>query len=366
VVDPGPNAGSRWFRKSVRLEDPGDGAGRLLLGTLVDSDDAWVNGTWVGSTAYQYPTRRYAVPPGVLRRGDNEILLRVVAPQGNLGGTPEKPWSLVCGAVSLPLSGTWTTRRGFPAPPLPPDVFLPLISGGLFHGLLAPLAPLTFRAVLWYQGESNTQSGPDYGALMEALLAEWRSLFRRPDLPFLVVQLPLFGEASESGPDDGWARVRDAQRRLRGPHVEVVVALDAGEWNDIHPGRKHLVGERLARAARHLVLRESLDPWTGPLYREHRIEGSRIVVEFDQTGEGLTTSDGRPPTAFALADSGPYFPARCTVEGHRVILECPEVPRPRSLRYAWASNPRGATLINSAGLPASPFEALFEKIGGSP
>lgn len=352
-----PLTGSQWFQKDVVLEDVGDGSGRLHLGTLVDSDDAWVNGTWVGSTAYQYPTRRYAIPPGVLKKGSNQILLRLVAPQGNLGATPDKAWSLVCATGSVDLSGPWKTRTGASAAPLAPDVFLPLISGGLHNGLLAPLAPLRFRAVLWYQGESNTHGGPDYGLLMKALLGEWRQLFGRADLPFLVVQLPLFGPPSPPVPEDGWANVRDAQRRLRDETLEVVVALDAGEWNDIHPGRKHLVGQRLALAARHLVLGEDLDPWTGPLYASHRVEGSSVVVEFEQTGEGLSTSGGAAPTAFELAGDGPYFPARCTVEAHRVVLECPSVPRPRRVRYAWAANPLGASLVNSVGLPASPFEA---------
>lgn len=349
--------GSQWFQKELVLDEVGDGSGRLHLGTLVDSDDAWVNGTWVGSTAYQYPTRRYALPPGTLNKGNNRILLRLVAPQGNLGATPDKPWALVCAAGSVDLSGPWETRAGASAPPLAPDVFLPLISGGLYNGLLAPLAPLRFRAVLWYQGESNTHGGPDYARLMRALLAEWRQLFARADLPFLVVQLPLFGPPSLPVPEDGWARVRDAQRRLRDDSVEVVVALDAGEWNDIHPGRKHLVGQRLALAVRHLVLGEALDPWTGPLYARHQVEGSRVVVEFEQTGEGLSTRDGANPTAFELAGDGGFFPARCTVEAYRVVLESPDVPRPRRVRYAWASNPLGASLVNSIGLPASPFEA---------
>jgi len=41
----------------------------LRLGRIIDSDSAFVNGTFVGTISYQYPPRIYKLPVGVLKPG---------------------------------------------------------------------------------------------------------------------------------------------------------------------------------------------------------------------------------------------------------------------------------------------------------
>ena len=43
------------------------------------------------------------------------------------------------------------------------------------------------------------------------------------------------------------------------------------------------------------------------------------------------------------------------VAGDQVKMSSASVPEPKAVRYAWASNPEGANLVNSEGLPASVF-----------
>ena len=45
----------------------------------------------------------------------------------------------------------------------------------------------------------------------------------------------------------------------------------------------------------------------------------------------------------------------CVAEGESVIVSSGEVSQPVAVRYAWASNPEGANLVNGEGLPASLF-----------
>jgi len=62
------------------------------------------------------------------------------------------------------------------------------------NGMVLPLAGYTFRGVVWYQGESDVHFGTSYyKATLPALIAEWRSQFGDPSLPFLIVQLPGYG-----------------------------------------------------------------------------------------------------------------------------------------------------------------------------
>src|SRR5690606_15851283 len=84
-----------WFRKKINL--PSSMAGRsakLLLGRIVDSDSVYFNGKFIGTTGYQWPPRRYNVPEGVLKEGENVIVVRVINSSGTGGFVPEKEYSL--------------------------------------------------------------------------------------------------------------------------------------------------------------------------------------------------------------------------------------------------------------------------------
>ena len=116
--------------------------------------------------------------------------------------------------------------------------------------MVAPATQYGIKGFLWYQGEANAWHPGDYRSLMVALIADWRKKWHRDDLPFLYVQLPNFMEAQYSPAESQWAEIREAQlQTLSVPNTAMVVAIDAGEWNDIHPLDKKDVGDRLALAA---------------------------------------------------------------------------------------------------------------------
>ena len=343
------HVGTVWLRRRFSLGQPFDGESRLSLGTLVEADDTWVNGVWVGGTGYQYPSRRYAVPAGVLR-AENELLIRLIVPRGGGRITPEKPLKL-WGGPDLELSGPWQWREGAPATVLSEDLFLPKEPLGLFNGVLAPLKPLTVRAVLWYQGESNTEDPSDYPRLLRAVAAEFRR--GRRGLPFLAVQLPRF-QPEYDGVQNGWADVRDAQRRLLElPRTGLAVALDQGEWNELHPAKKDEVGRRLALEARRVVLRDAVP--SSPVYAGCRRRGDALAVRF-RTGGSPLTSNGILG-AFFFEDESGFRKADATIEEDIVVLT--PLGAAFAVYYAWADNPAGAALVNAAGLPASPFRAAI-------
>ena len=62
----------------------------LKLGTLTDSDETYVNGVFVGETGYCFPPRIYPVNGGVLKPGENEILIRLECRDGKGRITPDK------------------------------------------------------------------------------------------------------------------------------------------------------------------------------------------------------------------------------------------------------------------------------------
>jgi sialate O-acetylesterase len=222
--------------------------------------------------------------------------------------------------------------------------------------MIAPITNFPVKGFVWYQGESNADRPREYKKLLPALIDDWRAKWNQVQAPFLYVQLPNFMDMNYSPSESKWAELREAQfEALRIPHVGMAVAIDLGEWNDIHPDNKKPIGDRLALAARKVAYEEDLT-YSGPIYQSSRVEGSRIRLIFTQIGSGLISIDGEELTHFAVAGSDKKFVwANAIIEGDNVIVWSDVVPEPRFVRYAWADNPQGANLYNKERLPASPF-----------
>ncbi len=356
--------GTVWFRLEINL--PASFVGqpaKVFLGRIADADFLYINGKLVGSTGYMYPQRRYAIPAGLLKAGRNLFVVRVVNHQGKGGFVPDKPYQLIAGKDTVELSGDWLYKVG--------QVFEPQREGSgasrsgiafqnqpaaLYNAMIAPLVGYGIRGICWYQGESDTGNPAAYAKMQPALIRDWRSRWQSPRLPFLFVQLPGFMDMQYLPAESGWAAFREAQAKsLALPQTAMAVAIDLGEWNDIHPDRKKEVGERLALAAEKLVYGDSV-VYSGPLFESASIEGNRIRLHFTHTGGGLTTRDGEAPAAFAIAGADKKFVwANAVIENNSVVVWSDAVSQPLYLRYAWADNPVNPNLMNQEGLPASPF-----------
>lgn len=356
-----------WYRKDFQLPASMDRKhAKLYLGTLIDSDSVFVNGHFVGTTSYQYPPRKYDIPGGILKQGSNNITVRLTANGGNGEFVPDKPYKIVSDDFETTLTGTWKYKVGkdhnevkqfADRLPRPGSGGAALYTGsGLYNGMIYPLRDYSIKGAIWYQGEANTGSPGDYAALLQSLISNWRELWHRPDLPFLLVQLPNLGTKDVQPADNGWARLREAQLQTGRvvPHTALAVTYDTGEWNDIHPLNKKDVAHRLFLGARNVVYGEKLVS-SGPVYKDMKIEGNKIVLSFTDTGSGLT-ANGKPLKHFAIAgDDQRFVWAEAVIKGNKVIVSSPEVPNPVAVRYAWAGNPEEANLRNKEGLPASPF-----------
>jgi sialate O-acetylesterase len=229
--------------------------------------------------------------------------------------------------------------------------------GWLFNGMIAPIVPMTWRGVIWYQGENNASRHEQYRTLFPLMIESWREVFRQPALPFGFVQLASFMPIADHPTDVDWARLRDAQRHtlLTVPHTGMAVAIDIGEADDIHPRNKKDVGLRLARWALHDVYdRPDVVPG-GPLFDDAAFDGNRAIIRFTRAA-GLATRDGAAVGGFTLAgDDRVFHRADAVIDGDTVIVSSDAVANPVAVRYAWAANPADANLVNAQNLPAGPF-----------
>jgi sialate O-acetylesterase len=356
--EPGFMNGVIWFRRTVQLsrEDAGKPA-EIILGVIVDSDSVFVNGRFAGTTGYQYPPRRYKIPDGALKEGENIIVVRVVNESGRGGFVPEKPYELVTGDKTVPLEGDWQYRIGGKMDRLMGRTFFNTKPAGLFNAMLHPVVGYTLKGVIWYQGESNADRAADYNALFSTLITDWRTRWGEPALPFLFVQLPNFMQPRENPSESNWALLREAQLKATAlPATGMAVAIDIGEWNDIHPLNKQDVGYRLSLAARKVAYRENSVVFSGPVYRSMEKSGKRIILSFDLAGSGLAIRGEAPLKEFAIAGADRKFVwAEAEIVDGKVIVWNDQVAEPVAVRYAWSDNPAAANLVNREGLPASPF-----------
>lgn len=375
--------GSIWLRKTIRLTaDQAAKPATVWLGAIVHGDEVYLNGTSIGQTGYQYPPRIYPVPAGLLKEGDNSIVIRITSYAPNPGFVKDKRYALELGDESLPLDGSWRYKVATTAGPMKPATTLHYLPSSLYNARVAPLLPLAVKGVIWYQGESNVGRDkriPDgapafipggkgflvpetgeYRALFGDLINDWRRAFKRDDLPFIFVQLANFLEPRTEPGESEWANLREATRQtLALPHTAMAVIIDAGEWNDIHPLDKQSVGERLALGARKVAYGEKRLLASGPVLKAMQRKGERLVLTFDNVGKGLQVK-GPEAREFAIASTdGKFVWAQATVSGKRITLSAPGVSQPHQVRYAWADNPDQANLYNSADLPASPFHAVL-------
>ena len=228
---------------------------------------------------------------------------------------------------------------------------------GLFNGMVAPLTPLPIKGVIWYQGESNSRLAfaPLYVRLFPALISDWRAQWRQGDFPFIFVQISSF----TSGPGESWATIREAQRRtLSLEETAMVVTIDIGNPDNVHPADKQTVGARLALAARALAYGEEVE-YSGPAFRQAVPEGNVVRVWFDHTADGLVAKGGALRGFEIAGQDGKFVSASARIDGLTVAVSSPQVTTPRYVRYGWANAPV-VNLFNSVGLPASPFTSQQE------
>ena len=226
---------------------------------------------------------------------------------------------------------------------------------GIYNGMIAPVTPYAIRGAIWYQGESdaNFERAPIYSKAFQTMISGWRNDWGVGDFPFLFVQLTSY----IAGPKNAWPELREAQlETLQLTNTGMAVTLDVGTPKDIHPPYKHKVADRLALAARAIAYGEKTE-FSGPIFRQAIPEENGLRLFFDHTAGGLKAEGGRLASFEVAGEDGKFSPAEARIERDTILVTSSNVPRPLTVRYAWADNPVGANLYNGAGLPASPFRS---------
>ena len=258
---------------------------------------------------------------------------------------------------------------------------------------IVPLLSMQFRSVLWFQGDSDVnpsdsvmeprRGGQYYGCAIQAMVIDWRLKLHQPGLPFIWIQLsPWTGQQATTST---WQlpAIREAQTAANLlENIGFASAVDLGDydpsanpWGDIHFRRKSPLGSRLANTIRSVVYHQQI------YYRSpevisvagHPHNGS-FLVRFSYTQQGLheryqpcpfpDTPIMNPCSWWTLqAINGKLYNASATIITPDAVSITPICPSARNLSmksvsYLYSNWPV-ATLYNSIGLPALPFNFSF-------
>lgn len=251
-----------------------------------------------------------------------------------------------------------TGARPQPSPAVPDALREYRIAASIYDGMIAPLMPFAIRGALWYQGESNEARAQQYSLLLPTMIRAWRERWGQGNFPFGIIQLPNYRAVKSEPADEAWSHLREAQRRtaLATPNTGLIVTIDIGEANDIHPKNKLDVGKRMCRWALAEVYGRKITK-SGPVLSKAEIAGSKIILTFDEAGQGLKIRDGDKLDEFAIAgaDHKWHWAEAKIVGKNRVEVWAAAVPQPLAVRYAFNNNPKHPNLTNETGLPATPF-----------
>ena len=371
-----PVVGTLWLRQHITIDKAHAGKpARLLLGTLFDQDFTFLNGQQIGHTGYQYPPRRYDIPEGLLREGDNVITIRFINKYGLVHFIPEKPYLIAFGedrfsqnpmpADVIPLSETWKMQLGTEMPNCPSgDISLQNIPTTLYNAVLYPLAPYALSGVVWYQGESNTGNPAPYADYLKKMMGCWRDSWKDQKMPFVIVQLANHDGRQQTGfpspitpqtkpVKSGWAALREAQRLTakNDPRAELAVINDLGETVDIHPLRKKEVAERIGLGFDRLIYNNKV--YLSPEVISSEVKDGNIILTLDQPIQPGKLNE------FEVAGSDGIFQnAEATADGNNITILSPLASQslPLKVRYAWKDDPKTANVRSLSGLPMSSFE----------
>ena len=273
----------------------------------------------------------------------------------NWGGTPAETWTpeyvinnvaiIKKGADSLTAADEW-----------------PHITSKAYNAMIFPLTNYSIAGVIWYQGESNTNTHFAYEKLFTGMIDAWRHHWNQ-NFPFYFVQIAPF----TYGNKNVGALLREAQTKAanhNGTGMVVITDLIPDTTN-IHPTRKIEVAKRLSDLALNKTYGYTTIPCQSPIYQSHTIDKDKISIQFNNADNGLMAK-GDIITSFEIASEDKIFlPAQAKIIGNTIVVSNKNIKNPVAVRFAF-NNTAMPNLFNKEGLPVNLFRTDNWEVNTAP
>lgn len=231
----------------------------------------------------------------------------------------------------------------------------PKAPGLLFESLVKRIAPYTLGGVWWYQGENDRVHPNAYYIALTNMIRNWRDLWRDDELTFIIAQLPMYGGKDPDG--DSWTIIREAQMRVYRTvkNTGIVILLDCGARDNLHPADKRPVGHRFAMQSLDMVY-GGCDGAYAPTFKNAVWRGDMAELQFDNARGGFKVV-GEPEGFELCGEDGVFVPAIADVSGERIFLTAEGIEHPCGVRYL-CKNYSDIHFFNGFGLPLAPFKIV--------
>ena len=366
-----------WFRTKIIIDDISEDYQLVVEKGIDDTDQTYFNGELIGNTFSWSRKRSYNIPKELLIKGENVLAVRISDLRGGGGfNSPViiknskikkqlvfsefkfKHHAFIINASSVIIHNLsheeLIKKSSYLLDNIPMQYRINDPNGysALFKKMLTPVMPYSIKGAIWYQGESNVDNNYEYQELFTGMIEDWRENWGY-DFSFYYVQIAPFkyGVFQES------QKLREAQRKTlkTTSKTGMVVLMDIGEEEDIHPHNKQDVGKRLALLALEKDYEYDIIS-SGPLYKSHEIFKNYIDIDFENKGSGLQ-SNGILKDFEIAEDNMVYQKAKAEIIDNKVRVSSSMIKYPKHVRYGWKNWTVG-TLFNKEGLPASSFNSI--------
>jgi len=342
----------------------------LHIGAIDDMDNIFINGNHIGGLlgyGYWDDKRYYRIPRSFLKLGNNIITIVCI----DIGGPGRVKGPMQIESKhkdKIVIEGTWRYkplaeiyRKKLYLYTSDADLskrvkisdknqFFPSL---LYKKMIEPLVPFSIKGAIWYQGESNVGRHRQYNILFPQLINDWRKKWDK-EFSFYFVQISPF-RYDENLEDQKSQKLREAQKvGLQLSRTGMVVTLDIGDINNIHPANKRAVGERLSNLAlkNDYGVNKSAE---SPCYKDHKVIDDILIIRFDYAKLGLVFKNSLKYGFEIAGEDKDFYKAQAKIRDNNLVYLSSEfVKEPKYARYAW-SDTSSATLFNSDGFPASSF-----------
>lgn len=255
-----------------------------------------------------------------------------------------------------------------------------------YNTFIAPLTKFTFRSVVWYQGEGQPTK---YSDSMKRLIASWREEMDEPDMGFLIVELPMFGNGDtyQLGYDQTSYRnasiytgmeaqnyfpCRKEQQKIAAEveNCALSVSINTGDYDDIHPSDKRVIASQACDKYIE-VFYGSTELLSGPVLNRSEREDEYVILYFDNVGDGLQVKNGG--RNFQISQDGKkWYEVYAEKDGKAALMLSPKntpIKTINYVRYGALNYPRISrldmsgyvSLFNSKGYPCDQFEIKVDK-----
>ncbi|MGY8770950.1 MAG: hypothetical protein ACKVH8_21275 [Pirellulales bacterium] len=255
----------------------------------------------------------------------------------------------------------------------------PSDAASCYNGMFGVFKGLNIKGVSFHQGFNNAMMNTSckpkfYRTLMKLMVEGWREDFNDPNLPVAVIEFCAGGQAQtrlnfEQLGFSTAAYIRESQRLgladLNDPDSTAFIPSYDQKIPQLHTKKKKELGLRTARWALNTVYGKEEIIWESAKLESAVIDGDKILLTFDKA---VRPDDfGSEIEGFSIADqSGIFYMADAVavaisikdkaMQYKQIVVSCPLVNEPLSVRYAWARSPMGNLKVN--GIPWQPLPSF--------